>query len=125
LEIPGEGFASCLIPKPQSLRYTEAIAGHDRRSEPQRAQPATQHPFRWILGLFVIVWFNEIGRRRLLPGRCHQSAYFVPSRAMASDPLFTSNTPELAAGLLGSGSAGTACHELEDFVKGSSGSLRR
>ena len=59
------------------------------------------------------------------PYGLHQSAYFEPSSAVASDPLLTSNTPALALGLLGSGSAGTASHDLEDFVNGSSGILRR
>ena len=39
----------------------------------------------------------------------YQSAYLVPSSAVASDPLLTSYTPGAALGLFGSGSLETAC----------------
>jgi hypothetical protein len=55
----------------------------------------------------------------------HQSAYFVPSSAVASDPLLTSYTPTSAVGLFGSGSAGIVCQVELLFVNGSSGTLRR
>src|SRR5262245_2834436 len=55
----------------------------------------------------------------------YHSAYFEPSSAVRSEPLFTSNTPACAVGLFGSGSDGTVCQELVDLVNGSSGILRR
>ena len=54
----------------------------------------------------------------------YQSAYFVPSIAVPSDPLFTSYTPGVAFGLVGSGSDGTVCHESLLFVNGSCGIFR-
>ena len=65
------------------------------------------------------------GRSAAAPGPDYQSAYFVPSSAVPSDPLFTSYTPGAAVGLFGSGSLGTVCQVLELIVNGSSGSFRR
>ena len=57
-------------------------------------------------------------------GRAYQSVYGVPSSAVRSDPLLTSNTPGSADGLAGSASAGTVCHESAESVIGSVGISR-
>src|SRR5215831_8412736 len=54
----------------------------------------------------------------------YQSEYFVPSSAVASEPLLTSYTPGGALGLVGSGSLGVVCHVDELIVNGSSGTFR-
>src|SRR5215468_1782742 len=58
-------------------------------------------------------------------GADYQSEYFVPSRAVASEPLLTSYTPAGALGLVGSGSLATVCHVEPLIVNGSSGTFRR
>jgi hypothetical protein len=54
----------------------------------------------------------------------YQSAYCVPLRAVASDPLLTSLIPGAALGLVGSGSLGIVCQVVALIVNGSSGTLR-
>jgi hypothetical protein len=63
--------------------------------------------------------------RSQIPHAIYQSAYFVPSSAVASEPLLTSYTPGGALGLFGSGSLATVCQVDPLNVNGSSGTFRR